>query len=273
MCHQIPVAHCHGGEATEGLIDESIRHSITKMSHIHFTSTDEYMKRVIQLGESPERVFNCGALGIENINRLKLLNKKDFENIIGRSLSRVNIIVTFHPVTLENNTSKTNFSNLLDAISKFKDSFVIFTYPNSDKNGRIIIKMIDKYVSKNSVKSVAFFSMGQLNYLSALRHMDLVIGNSSSGLIEAPSFKTPTINIGDRQRGRIMAKSVISCGTAKEEIVESINRGLSKQFKDSLISMKNPYGEKNASNQILLKLKSIKIDNLLKKRFYNIDFK
>lgn len=273
MCHQIPVAHCHGGEATEGLMDESIRHSITKMSHLHFTSTDEYRNRVIQLGESPKTVFNYGALGIENIYRLKLLNKKQFEVILGRRLSKINIIVTFHPVTLENNTSKTNFKNILNAIDEFEDMFIIFTYPNSDKNGRIISKMIDKYVNKNSLKSRAYLSMGQLNYLSALKYVDLVIGNSSSGLIEAPSFKTPTINIGDRQRGRIMPESVISCGTSKKEIVKSIVKGLSVEFKNEISSIKNPYEHKNTSNKIASKLKSINIDNLLKKKFHNIDLK
>lgn len=273
MCHQIPVAHCHGGESTEGLMDESIRHSITKMSHIHFTSTEQFKNRVIQLGESPKRVFNVGALGIENINRMKLLKKKQLETVLGRTFSKINVIVTFHPVTLEDNTSKTKFKNLLDAVDDFNDIFIIFTYPNSDKNGRVIIKMIDKYVDKNSTKSQKYSSMGQLNYLSTLKHFDLVIGNSSSGLIEAPSFKTPTINLGDRQRGRILAKSVISCGTSKEEIIESMNRGLSKKFKDSLITMENPYGNKNASNQILSKLKSVKIDSILKKRFHNTDLK
>jgi GDP/UDP-N,N'-diacetylbacillosamine 2-epimerase (hydrolysing) len=204
MIAKIPIAHLHGGEATEGLIDESIRHSITKMSHLHFTATDEYKNRVIQLGEQPEKVFNVGGMGIENIKRLKLLSKEDFEKSIDFKLNKKNIIVTFHPVTLEISTAKNQFQNILNVIDTLKDTNIIFTKANSDTDGRVINSMIDGYVSKNKNKSVAFTSLGQLRYLSALQYVDAMVGNSSSGLAEAPSFKIATINIGDRQKGRIM---------------------------------------------------------------------
>ena len=270
MCARIPVAHCHGGESTEGLIDESIRHSITKMAHVHFTATETYRNRIIQLGEDPKNVFNFGALGIENINRLNLLNKSNFEKKIGRSLSKHNFIITFHPVTLEKNTSEKHFKNILKSIDKIKDLFIIFTYSNSDINGRIIIKLINEYVNKNPGRAISYSSMGQLNYLSALKHMDLVIGNSSSGIIEAPSFKTVSINIGDRQRGRVMAPSVISCDPVEKKIDHSIKKGLSNEFKNSLGSIKNPYGDKNVSSKIVSKLREIDLEEILKKKFFNI---
>ena len=216
MIARIPVAHCHGGEATEGLIDEAIRHSITKMSHLHFTSTAEYRDRVIQLGEQPDCVFHVGALGIENINRLNLLNKEEFEASIDFKLSSLNFLVTFHPVTLDNATAEEQFLELLQALSVFKEAKIIITKPNSDHDGRVIIKLIDEFVSKNPTNAISFISLGQIRYLSAIRHCQVVIGNSSSGLIEVPSFKKPTVNIGDRQQGRIESKSVISCKTAKK---------------------------------------------------------
>ena len=169
MIAQIPVGHLHGGELTEGLIDEAIRHSITKMSHLHFTATDEYRSRVIQLGESPQRVFNVGGAGIENIKRLKLLTKKEFERAIGFSLKKKNILVTYHPVTLEKGTSEVQFNNLLSALDELEDTAIIFTKGNSDTGGRIINQMIDSYVAKNSDKAAAYTSLGQLRYLSALK--------------------------------------------------------------------------------------------------------
>jgi GDP/UDP-N,N'-diacetylbacillosamine 2-epimerase (hydrolysing) len=211
MIARIPIAHIHGGEKTEGAFDESISHSITKMSHLHFTATEEYKNRVIQLGEHPSRVFNVGGMGIENIKRLKLLSKDEFEKSIEFKLNIKNILVTFHPVTLENSTAKEQFQELLDAIDELEDTNIIFTKANSDTDGRVINQMIDEYVTKNSHKSIVFTSLGQLRYLSALQYVDAVVGNSSSGLAEAPSFKIGTINIGDRQKGRIKASSVIDC--------------------------------------------------------------
>ena len=271
MIAKIPIAHCHGGEATEGLIDEPIRHSITKMSHLHFTSTEEYRKRVIQLGEQPDRVFNVGALGIENINKLKLLNKSDFEKSISFKLLKQIFLITFHPVTLEKSTAEDQFINLLTAIQKFPNTTYIFTMPNADNDGRVIINLIQNFVANNKNTSIAFTSLGQLRYLSAIKHVDLVIGNSSSGLIEVPSFKKPTINIGDRQRGRVYGLSVINCKPSKKEIIESINLGLSETFRKKLINSSNPYGNKNSSIEIVKILKNVIVnENLVKKRFYNL---
>jgi len=264
MIARIPVAHLHGGEATEGLIDEAIRHSITKMSHLHFVATKEYANRVIQLGEQPNRVFNYGSAGIDNIYKLNLLSKIDFE------LGELNFLVTFHPVTLEGETSEKQFSELLNALDKFENAKIIFTMPNSDTHGRVIIDLINKYVAKNKNRSKAFQSLGQLRYLSALKYMSAVIGNSSSGLAEVPSFKIPTINIGDRQKGRLKADSVIDCQPDEKDITKSINKAISQDFKNILEKVVNPYGDKGASLKIKEELKSHDITGILKKKFYNL---
>jgi GDP/UDP-N,N'-diacetylbacillosamine 2-epimerase (hydrolysing) len=270
MIARIPIAHLHGGETTEGAFDEAIRHSITKMSHLHFTATEEYKNRIIQLGEHPSRVFNVGGLGIENIKRLKLLNKEEFEKSIDFKLNQKNILVTFHPVTLENATAHQQFQELLDAIDALKDTNIIFTKANSDTDGRIINTMIDEYVAKNSFKSVAFTSLGQLRYLSALQYIDAMVGNSSSGLAEAPSFKIGTINIGDRQKGRIKAASIIDCLSSKKSISEAFQKLYSKEFQDNLINSRNPYGDGCASIKIIEEIKKVDLNNILKKSFYDI---
>ena len=270
MIAKIPIAHLHGGETTEGAFDESIRHSITKMSHLHFTATKEYKNRVIQLGEEPNRVFNVGGMGIENIKRLKFLSKEQFENSINFKLNKKNILVTFHPVTLENATSKEQFQELLDAIDELESTNIIFTKANSDTDGRVINQMIDEYVFKNAHKSIAFSSLGQLRYLSALQYIDAVVGNSSSGLLEVPSFKIATINIGDRQKGRIKALSVIDSEPKKEEISKTFKEIYSKEFQEKLKNVKNPYGEKSPSKEILEVLKNVNLDNIQKKSFYDL---
>jgi len=270
MIARIPIAHLHGGETTEGAFDESIRHSITKMSHLHFTATNEYKNRVIQLGEHPSRVFNVGGMGIENIKRLKLLSKKEFEKSIDFKLNKKNILVTFHPVTLENSTAKKQFQGLLDAIDELEDTNIIFTKANSDTNGRVINSMCDEYVAKNSHKSIGFTSLGQLRYLSALQYVDAVVGNSSSGLLEAPSFKIGTINIGDRQKGRIKAESVIDCLPNKESIKKAFEKFYSKKFQDKLKTVQNPYGNEYASKKIIEKIKNADFNNVLKKSFYDL---
>jgi GDP/UDP-N,N'-diacetylbacillosamine 2-epimerase (hydrolysing) len=270
MIAKIPVAHCHGGEATEGLIDEPIRHSITKMSHLHFTATEEYRNRVIQLGETPENVFNVGALGIENINKLKLLSKEDFEKAIDFTLSDLNFLVTFHPVTLENASAEKQFGDLLAVLDKYPNAHIIFTKPNADNDGRVIINMIDTYVQKNSERAVSFISLGQLRYLSALKHVVLVIGNSSSGLLEVPSFQKATINIGDRQRGRIQAESVINCEADTKAIEFAIEAALSKDFQRKLQTVTSPFGNGNSSVEIIKALKNVSLDNIIKKKFHNI---
>ncbi|MDH1977198.1 UDP-N-acetylglucosamine 2-epimerase [Aliarcobacter butzleri] len=272
MIAKIPIAHLHGGETTEGAFDESIRHSITKMSHLHFTATEEYRNRVIQLGEHPSRVSNIGGLGIENIKRLKLLTKDEFEKSIEFKLNKKNILVTFHPVTLENSTAKEQFQKLVDAIDELEDTNIIFTKANSDTDGRVINKMIDEYVIKNSHKSIGFTSLGQLRYLSALQFVDAVVGNSSSGLAEAPSFKIGTINIGDRQKGRIKGDSVIDCFPNKKSIKEAFDKLYSIKFQNILSNTYNPYGDGCASQKIIEILKNVNFDNILKKSFYDIKF-
>ena len=270
MIARVPIAHLHGGETTEGAFDESIRHSITKMSHLHFTATDEYRNRVIQLGEHPSRVFNVGGMGIENIKRLKLLTKEEFEKSIDFKLNKKNILVTFHPVTLEKSTAKEQFQELLNALDELKETNIIFTKANSDTDGRIINQMIDEYVAKNSYKSVGFTSLGQLRYLSALQFVDAMVGNSSSGLAEAPSFKVGTINIGDRQKGRIKAQSVIDCEPYKGAIIVSFQKLYSQEFQKLLLSVQNPYGVGHASQRIIEEIKKIDLYNILKKSFFDI---
>jgi GDP/UDP-N,N'-diacetylbacillosamine 2-epimerase (hydrolysing) len=228
---RIPIVHFHGGEITEGAIDDAFRHSITKMSSLHFVSTDEYRRRVIQLGEEPARVFNVGALGLDNIKNLTLLTKEELEKGLDFELTDETILVTFHPVTLESNTSTAQFQELLQALDCFPKLRVIFTKPNADPNGRIIIKLIDEYVYQNHDKSIAFTSMGSKTYLSAIKNVCMVVGNSSSGIIEVPSFGIPTVNIGDRQKGRVQAESVINCLPRKESIVNAINQALDCGFK------------------------------------------
>ena len=271
MIARIPIAHLHGGETTEGAFDEPIRHSITKMSHMHFTATEEYKNRVIQLGEHPRTVFNVGGLGIENIKRLKLLNKEEFEKSINFKLNQKNILVTFHSVTLESDTTREQFQALLDVVDGLEDTHTIFTKANSDTDGRIINQMIDKYVAKNSRKSTVFTSLGQLRYLSALQFVDSVVGNSSSGLAEVPTFKIGTINIGDRQKGRMQADSIINCMPSKKSILEAFKDLYLKEFQDSLLNVINPYGDGCASGRIAKKIKKLNLKNILKKSFYDVN--
>lgn len=265
----IPIAHIHGGESTEGAIDESIRHSITKMSHLHFVAAESYKKRVIQLGESPEYVFNVGGLGIDNINKLKLLNKNDLQELLDFKFGSKSLIITFHPETLEKNTSGDQMKELLGALNSFVDINLIFTMPNSDADSRIIIKMIEDFCKKRS-NSKFFSSLGQVNYLSCLKHVDGVVGNSSSGLIEAPSFKKGTINIGDRQKGRLKANSIIDCAAKKSEIISAIKKIYSTDFQINLKKTNNPYGNGGASKEIIKIITKVNLDNVIKKRFYDI---
>lgn len=267
---RIPIAHLHGGEATEGAFDEAIRHAITKMSHLHFTATEEYKRRVIQLGESPARVFNVGGLGIDNIKKLKLMNRNELEDSINFKLGPKNLMITFHPVTLENATAGGQFQNLLDALDELDNTRFIFTQPNADTEGRVLIRMIDEYVHKSSHKAIAFVSLEQLRYLSAMQFVDGVVGNSSSGLIEAPTFKIGTINIGDRQRGRIKADSVIDCEPMKESILSAIRKLYSKEFQTKIKDVKNPYGEGGAAEKIRKVIKEVDLTDILKKRFYDL---
>ena len=270
---RIPIAHFHGGESTLGAFDESIRHSITKMSHFHFVSHKNYKKRIIQLGENYKNIYLVGGLGVEYIKRTKLLNKKSLEKEINFKFSKKNLLITFHPVTLEKNTSQKQFKNLLDALDKLENTNLIFTMPNSDTEGRIIQKLIISYVKRNSSKSTFFTSMGQKRYLSCFKYVDAVVGNSSSGILEAPSFKIATVNIGDRQKNRIQSKTVINCGPEKEKILKSIRKIYSNNFKKILSKGTNPYDARKRilpSKTAVKVFKKVKLDNILKKHFKDL---
>jgi len=269
---RIPVAHLHGGEVTIGAVDESFRHSITKMSHLHFTSTDEYRRRVIQLGESPDRVFNTGAIGVDNINSKSLLTREKFEDSIGFSLGNRNLLVTFHPVTLESNTAKEQFNILLSVLDELEDTHIVFTKANADADGRVINAAIDEYVLNNSKKCRSFDSLGMLRYLSAMQFMDAVVGNSSSGLIEVPSFRIGTINIGDRQKGRIKASSVIDCAPEIKDMRKAFDELYSKEFQVKLKKVKNPYGNGGVAKKVVKIIREYPLGNILKKTFHDIDF-
>ena len=266
---RIPVAHIHGGETTEGAYDESLRHSITKMSHLHFTSTEIYQNRVIQLGEQPKQVFNVGALGIDNIGRLQLLSRDEFEKSIDFKLNKRNLLVTFHPVTLENSSAEKQFSSLLTALDELSSTHIIFTKANSDTGGRIINKLIDKYVGLHSGKAIAFTTLGQIRYLSAMQHVDGVIGNSSSGLLEAPSFNIGTVNVGDRQKGRVKADSIIDCEPNYLDIKSAIKTLYSMEYQSGLKYIVNPYRQEDTIGKIIKVIKCYSLENILKKRFYN----
>ena len=266
---RIPVAHIHGGEATEGLIDEAIRHSITKMSHLHFVAAQEYRHRVIQLGEQPERVFLVGGLGIDSIKRLKLLEKAELQNSLDFKFNSKNLLITYHPVTLETATAKSQMEELLSALAELKDTNLIFTLPNADTDGRALNEMIQNFVSRHP-NARAYTSLGQLRYLSCIAQVDGVVGNSSSGLMEAPSFKKATVNIGDRQRGRLVAESVINCEPTRDSITEALVKLYTSQFQTSLQQVTNPYGEGKASEMIVSIIKTASLDEILKKRFYNL---
>lgn len=269
MIARIPIAHLHGGEITEGVFDEAIRHSITKMSHLHFVAADEYRRRVIQLGEQPEHVFNVGGLGIDNILRLKLLARDELEDALDFKFEKRNLLITFHPVTLEQGASAQQMEELLKALAELKDTGFIFTMPNADTEGRALFDQI-KHFCMQHPQARAYTSLGQLRYLSCVQHVDGVVGNSSSGLIEAPSFKKGTINIGDRQRGRLKAASVINCEPCKLGISNAIERLFSVEFQMQLRCVKNPYGEHGASDEIVKIIESQVLPSILKKRFCDI---
>ena len=272
MVMRIPIAHLHGGELTEGAIDEGIRHSITKMSYLHFTSTEEYRRRVIQLGENPERVFCVGAIGVENIKKINLMTKEELERSIHFEIDENTVIVTYHPVTLENNTVEEQFLNLLEVLDRNPKIRMIFTKANADTNGRIVNELIDKYAAQNSERACAFVSLGQKRYLSALKYCRIVIGNSSSGIIEAPSFGKPIINIGDRQKGRICADSVINCGYTQQEIQRAMETALTEEFENKARNCRNPYEKENTAANIISVIKDYLLNDKikLKKGFYDI---
>ena len=266
---RIPVAHLHGGELTEGAFDDAIRHSITKMAHLHFVAAEEYRQRVIQLGEQPDRVFLVGGLGIDNIKRLTLLDRIELERSLNIKLGTKNLLITFHPVTLEMATASEQMAELLGALAKLKDTQLIFTMPNADTDGRVLIRMVEAFVAQQT-NAHAYTSLGQLRYLSCISHMDGVVGNSSSGLAEVPSLKKGTINIGDRQRGRVQAASVINCDPNCANITAAIEKLYFPVFQHELNNVKNPYGDGGASEKVVEIIKNHALDGLLKKTFYDI---
>ena len=266
---RIPVAHIHGGESTEGLVDEAIRHSITKMSHLHFVATDVYRRRVIQLGEQSDKVFLVGGLGIDNIKHLQLLGRAELENSIDFKLGSKNLLITFHPVTLETSTAENQLEELLSALTELKDTKLIFTLPNADTDSRSLIKMVKSFVAQNP-NACAHASLGQLRYLSCIAQVDGVVGNSSSGLLEVPSFQKGTINIGDRQRGRLGARSVINCEPTRKSIGAALRRLYSTNFQAALQQVTNPYGKGGASKAILSTIKAVSLDGIVKKQFYDV---
>jgi GDP/UDP-N,N'-diacetylbacillosamine 2-epimerase (hydrolysing) len=265
----VPVAHLHGGETTEGAFDEAFRHSITKMSHLHFVAAEEYRKRVIQLGEDPNRVFLVGGLGVDNIKKLRLLDRAALEESIGFKFGKKNLLVTFHPVTLENATSTQQMAELLAALDTLEDTHLIFTMPNADTDSRVMFDLIEQFVASHHNAS-AYASLGQLRYLSCIRHVDGVVGNSSSGLLEAPSFCKGTVNIGDRQRGRLKAKSVIDCSPDQKSIASALQQLYAPEFQAMLTTVHNPYGEGGASEKVVQILMDYPLDAILKKSFYNL---
>jgi GDP/UDP-N,N'-diacetylbacillosamine 2-epimerase (hydrolysing) len=269
MMARIPIAHLHGGESTEGAIDEAIRHSITKMAHLHFVAAAEYRRRVIQLGEHPDRVFQVGGLGIDAIRRLTLLDRDALENSLGFCFSTRNLLITFHPVTLEPQSCEQQMAELLMALSDLKDTQLIFTLPNADTDGRVLFRQIEAFVARYP-NAHAFASLGQLRYLSCIAQVDGVVGNSSSGLTEVPSFKKGTINIGDRQRGRLCAASVINCEPDQISIRQAIQQLYSSEFQIRLATTQNPYDGGEASTRIVTILEQQESDHLLKKKFFDV---
>lgn len=266
---RIPVAHIHGGELTVGAVDDAFRHAITKMSHLHFTSTESYRKRVIQMGESPDRVFHVGAIGVERLIKIALVSVEKIGKAIDFPLKKPFFLVTFHPVTLENQTSGDQVEELLGALNRFPDHQVIFTKANADTDGRIINQRIEAYVLKNQSRCFLSASLGEKNYLSAMKHASAVIGNSSSGIIEAPSFKVPAVNIGDRQTGRARAESVIDCLPVQEDIVRAISHAISKEFEKKIAFMKNPYEKKGTAEKIKEIIRNAPLEEMMKKRFFD----
>lgn len=266
---RIPVAHLHGGETTEGAFDESIRHAISKMSHLHFVAAEEYRHRVIQLGELPDHVYTVGGLGVDAIRRQPFIEKSALESDLGFSFAQRNLLVTFHPVTLENRTATEQMHELLGALSDLPDTELIFTLPNADTDSRELIQTLHQFAAQNS-RAHVFTSLGQVRYFSCMTYVDGVVGNSSSGLLEAPTFRVGTVNIGDRQRGRLQAASVINCEPNRGDIARAVKRLYSPEFRSGLATVNNPYGDGGASARIVEIIRSVALETLLKKPFHDL---
>jgi UDP-hydrolysing UDP-N-acetyl-D-glucosamine 2-epimerase len=267
---KIPIAHLHGGELTEGAVDDAFRHAITKMAWLHFTAAEEYRQRVIQLGEAPERVFNVGAIGLDNIKKLPVISQQELEKQLDFEGIDNAFLVTFHPATMENASAEQQVKELLTAFDNFPDYKIIFTFPNADANGRAIIRLLEEYVKNNPGRAKAYTSLGQLRYLSLLKYVRVMVGNSSSGLIEAPSFGLPVVNIGSRQDGRLKPRSVIDAFPNKINIEQAVQKALSKSFRDNCNSQANPYGHGDAAEQILKQIKKFGKLNTTVKKFFDL---
>jgi GDP/UDP-N,N'-diacetylbacillosamine 2-epimerase (hydrolysing) len=270
LIFRVPIAHIHGGEVTEGAYDDAIRHSITKMSILHFASTEIYRRRIIQLGEQPDRVFNVGAIGLDNFRALTLLSKEELEKELDIRFKKYTFLVGFHPETLSDYPMENQFNKLLKVIDAQEDSFFIFTKVNADTHGRIINRMMEEYVNVHPHKAALFTSLGTLRYLSAMKYVTAVVGNSSSGIIEAPSVPTATINIGDRQKGRIQAYSVINSTINEKDIQKAFEIVSSEHFQRKIKKTVNPYGDGTASDKIIQILKTVSLKKMSVKSFYDI---
>lgn len=269
LIHRVPIAHIHGGEVTEGAFDDAIRHSVTKMSSLHFTSCEEYRHRVIQMGEQPSRVLDVGSLGVENIKAVPLMTKDELEASLDFKIDTQTILVTYHPVTLGGDPAK-DIREFLDALDQFKDLKVIFTMPNSDTGRDAIALAVENYVEKHSNRAKAYTSLGLKRYLSTLQFVKAAVGNSSSGIIEVPSFGIPTLNIGDRQKGRLASKSVINCGTSKDEVIAGLKLCLSEEMQKAAKTYENPYAKPDTANLIYQELKKVVLAGLNLKTFYDL---
>ncbi len=270
MVSRIPIAHIHGGELSEGAIDDAMRHAITKMAHLHFTAAKEYSRRIVQLGEDPARVFNVGAPGLDNIQRLTLLTRNELERTVGSPLGEDYFLVTYHPATASRFSPEAAVRELIQALENFPGHHVLATGVNADPGHSAISKAFADYAQSNPDRVCLHSSLGQLRYLSAVRHSAAVIGNSSSGLIEAPALKVPTVNIGERQKGRLKAPSVIDCPEAREDITAAIKKALSADFRSLAETAENPYGGPGASERIKEVLKSAPLEGIQMKRFHDI---
>jgi GDP/UDP-N,N'-diacetylbacillosamine 2-epimerase (hydrolysing) len=266
---RVPIAHLHGGETTEGAFDEAMRHAITKMSHLHFVAAEPYRQRVIQMGEPPDRVFLVGGLGVDSIKRHRLLGRSELELSMDFRFKARNLLVTFHPVTLEDSTAAAQMTELLAALESLHDTGLIFTMPNADTDNRSIFALIERFVASHA-NAKTYTSLGQLRYFSCIAQVDGVVGNSSSGLAEVPSFLKGTIDIGDRQRGRLKASSVIDCAPERGAIRTAIERLYSSSFQADLPRAVNPCGDGGASEKVVEILRRHPLDGILKKSFYAI---
>lgn len=268
--YRIPICHIHGGETTIGAIDEATRHSITKMAHLHLVANRIYKKRVEQLGEKKSNIHVVGGFGVDVIKNLKLLDKDKLEKILKIKFKKNNFLIVFHPVTLEKKTAQKQFKNILDAIKTFKNTNFFFSQSNADPGAKIISILAKKFVKNNSNRSIFFKSLGQLKFLSLMKHSDVLIGNSSSGLLEAPTFKKPVINIGSRQKNRLSSLNILNCLPIKKKIIEVIKKSLSNNFQLKIKKTKSAYGNGGASKKTIKILKNFDLENVLFKEFNDL---